>query len=172
MGLFDFFKRKAAEKKAQQIAKSVKIEIVCSYSNKKDVKVINEIYSTKKPDIIDFVSDDDYNRLLDLYRHNYLGAKVDIRGMLPPYPYDKYDWNVLLQIVWKFQFSSRDLQSYKKNGIKKAKIVCIDDCECCKDLKNKIISVSNLKELPIKECPLDCRVCSGAVYQAVFDFDD
>ena len=66
------------------------------------------------------------------------------------------------------QYYLKDLRGFKKTGIKKVELICIDDCECCKDIKNKKIPLSEIRELPMKECPLE--LCRGR-YCAVVEFD-
>ena len=91
--------------------------------------------------------------------------------MNKPYPYNKYDWNTLMEIIWTNQYYNKHLQGFKKSGIKKVKLICICNCECCKNLLNKEIPIQQIKELPMKECDFECRICIGARYLPVIDFD-
>lgn len=68
----------------------------------------------------------------------------------------------------KHDYFLRDLKSFKKTGIKKVELICFDDCDCCKDLKNKQIPIEKIKPLPMKECPF--AICRGR-YTAVVEFD-
>lgn len=62
----------------------------------------------------------------------------------------------------------KHLKEFKKANIKKVELICADNCECCKDIKNKEIPISEIRELPMKDCPLD--LCRGR-YCAVVEFD-
>lgn len=64
--------------------------------------------------------------------------------------------------------NSGDLNHMKETGIKKVELICPQDCECCKNLKNKEIPIDEIVELPHKDCPL--VHCYGS-YGAVVEFD-
>mgnify|MGYP003293227869 CR=1 FL=1 len=81
----------------------------------------NVIYSNKIPDIIEFVSDNDYRQLLMFYGA-YQRENID-KMMNKPYPYNKYDWNTLMEIIWVNQYYNKHLQEFKRAGIKKAKLI-------------------------------------------------
>lgn len=60
------------------------------------------------------------------------------------------------------------LEQMKNIGIKKVELICIDKCECCKNMFNKKIPIDEAVELPRKDCPLE--LCRGK-YAAVVEFD-
>lgn len=60
------------------------------------------------------------------------------------------------------------LEQMKNIGIKKVELICIDKCECCKNMFNKKIPINEAVELPRKDCPLE--ICRGR-YAAVVEFD-
>lgn len=129
-----------------------------------------KIYNYNKPQIINFVSDSDYQELLKLYTFNMYGSKTNFITLMGVYPYEKYDWETLLRIVWVYQNYCKNLQQMRNAGIKKVELICADDCKCCKSLKNKKIPIDEIKELPMKECPFEENICR-ARYCAVADFD-
>ena len=47
--------------------------------------------------------------------------------------------------------------------------MCYENCECCKKYANKKIPIEKIKELPIKECPLNARLCI-ARYRVIIEF--
>ena len=126
------------------------------------------IYSTQKPKCLDFVSDKDFIFLLDLYLNNKYGIK-NLDSLYPVCPYEKYNWFILLKAVWVNQNYYKTIKEFKEAGIKKIKFDCISDCQECKNIKNKIISIDNAIELPLKSCLLNHYSC---YYQAVIDYND
>lgn len=135
---------------------------------------MQEIYSSKKPDIISFISDEDYKLVLELYKNNNYGKNYkELEKIInKSYPYNKYEWTVLLQIVWSNQNYYKHLQEFQKTGIKKVKLSCDCGCECCKDFANKEIDIKDIKELPMKECLFEIRVCQMARYMPVVEFEN
>lgn len=132
------------------------------------------IYSKNKPEIIDFVSDSDYRVLLNFYGMHFYGSKKKehkLNNILHPYPYTKYDWDILLQIIWKNQNFHKKIQEFKKADIKKLEINCYENCKCCENLKNKNIEIKNIPEFPRKECPLEDNICKGVSFTPIIDFD-
>jgi len=178
MGIFDFWKKKLVEKKAEKIAENAinSIKIVGKKAENKKTSVTLEpleIYSYDKPQIMDFVTDQHYRMLLQsCYSAHLYGSrkKIDLTTIMGVYPYEKYDWETLLRIVWIYQNYCKNLQQMENAGIKKVELICADDCECCKSLKNKKIPIGEIKELPMKECPFEENICR-ARYCAVADFD-
>lgn len=131
-----------------------------------------EIYSYKKPSIINFVNDDDYNLLLEQYLNNVYSKKIDLNLSFTPYPYNQYNWNTLLQIIWIYQNYCKNIKQLKELGIKKVKLSCTGNCICCKSILNKEININKIVELPRTDCSLDTRICIGAIYTAVFNYND
>ena len=132
----------------------------------------NQIYNNKKPEILNFVSDDDFKTILNLYKNDYYGKNFQEIELTikKPYLYSKYEWSVLLQIIWTNQNYFKHLQEFQKIGIKKVKLICSCSCECCKNLLNKEIDIEYIKELPIKQCELNARLCLNAKYNPVIGF--
>ena len=60
------------------------------------------------------------------------------------------------------------LQSIKELGIKKVELICPHNCECCKNLFNKKLSIDEVPQLPREECQLER--CFGR-YCAVVEFN-
>lgn len=60
------------------------------------------------------------------------------------------------------------LKDMKEIGIKKVELVCSQDCECCKEYKNKQIPIEVAPELPMQNCPL--WRCFGR-WCAIVEFD-
>lgn len=73
---------------------------------------------------------------------------------------DKYEKLVHLQ---------NELQKMKNAGITKAEIICPDDCECCKEYKNKPLLIDELKTLPMSKC--ENEFCTGR-FGAVVEFQN
>lgn len=150
-----------------------KYKISVESIERKDKKVSailesNQIYSDKKPAIIDFIDYQDYRLLLNFYSI-YQRNNID-KLMKKPYPYNKYDWNTLMQIIWTNQYFYKHLQEFQKIGIKKVQLCCNFHCECCKDILNKEIQIDQVKELPMKECEFNVRICQTAFYKPVIVF--
>ena len=169
--IYFIFQKRIAELKAQKIADNIQIKTVKKVPNNKYQATLEplKIYSEKKPEIINFISDTDYQVLLNFYTAHLYGSKTDLNKILSPCPYKKYDWNVLLQIVWTYQNSCKTLEEMKKAGIKKVEIDC-KECEGCKKYLNKKIPIDEAPEIPNKNCPFEARVCLFAHYSPVVEF--
>lgn len=168
INLYNYIDKKASEY-ANNMIDSVRT--VTSESGQKTVQVTLkplEIYTEKKPDIIEFISDKDFKQLLKLYEGNFYGHKVDFDNLLGPYPYEKYDWATLLQIIWVNQNYYKHLKEFQKSNIKKVELICAHKCPCCKKLLNKKIPIEKAVELPMEGCEL--VRCYGR-YCAVVEFD-
>lgn len=97
------------------------------------------------------------------------GTKTDLSVIMGDYPYFKYDWDILLQIVWTFQNFNKKLKEFKNAEVKNVELICFEDCSCCLNLKNNKISINNIPELPMPSCPLNNRLCLSARYNPIIE---
>lgn len=70
----------------------------------------------------------------------------------------------------KREYYLKNLESFKKSGVKKVELICGIDgkCECCKDILDKQIPIEQIIELPMADC--EYSICHGR-YNPVIDFN-
>lgn len=171
-----FFTGKSAEEKVDK--KQTELEFLNHIINTPFENLeYKDLIKIPRPKILDFLSDDDFNYLIILY---IITKNIKYTNLITyfekVYNYPRYDWNVCLQIYRTYllyrTYTKKNIVEMKAAGIKKVKLICHEECECCSKILDKPISISRIKELPIINCPLEVDLCKGATYVAVLDYDD
>lgn len=138
----------------------------------------NSFLQLKKPDILNFLSKEDYHYVIFLYtiRRNVKDYKFPKNLLEKDYRYSQYDWKICMDIFQRYllfkTYTEKDLTKMEENNIKKVKLICNEECDCCRSMLNKSFPIAQVKELPMAVCPLEVPLCKGATYVVDLSYDD
>lgn len=169
-----YFESKIQKEKADNEQKEQ--DFINLFKNNPDANpLFTSIKEQKKPDILAFLNDEDYNYVIFLYVLTKKIKSYKLKEYFKrPYNYTKGEWAYCVDCLQRYEnfisYTKFDIEQMKNSGIKKVKLICHENCTCCKNLLDKPISINKIKEIPIRDCPDDI-ICSG-VYGAVLDYED
>lgn len=170
----DYFENKAQKEKIiQEQQEQTFINLLKNNPDENPLYV--SIKKQKRPEILAFLNEEDYNYVIFLYvLTNKIKSYKLKEYFTKPYNYTKGEWAYCVDCLQQYEnfisYTKFDIEQMKNSGIKKVELICHENCICCKKILDKPISINKIKEIPIKDCPDDI-ICSGT-YVAVLDYED